>query len=346
MSDLEIVPVDPLDQRMIDEWLAVQQAGQDLDFPHLPRVVPASNVIELLRRSRYRRVERWVARRDGRVVAFAEIKFPLADNLHLAEVDLGVAPDRRRQGIGTALLQHVEQRAADQGRDTLIGYAVDTLAGGPARPEHGQRFAEAAGYVKGLDEVHRVADLTEVADTDLDPLLAAAWQRAEGYELVQWAGSKPAEILDGVAYLTSRMNLDAPIGDLVLEADAMDADRLREGERDADAAGLLALGTVARHQESGRIAGYTEITVLPGDERHCWQGDTIVDPGHRGHRIGTILKIENHRLLRSYRPRMRYVHTWNAEENAHMIGINEAVGYRAVDRWFAYQKRTGRPGSR
>jgi hypothetical protein len=44
-------------------------------------------------------------------------------------------------------------------------------------------------------------------------------------------------------------------------------------------------------------------------------------------------------LLRSYRPRMRYVHTWNAEVNAHMIGINEAVGYRAVDRWIAYQKK-------
>jgi hypothetical protein len=85
---------------------------------------------------------------------------------------------------------------------------------------------------------------------------------------------------------------------------------------------------------------------MPGGEEHCWQGNTIVDPEHRGHRLGTILKVENHRQLRSYRPRMRYVHTWNAEVNAHMIAINEAVGYRAVDRWIAYQKKLPAESSR
>jgi GNAT superfamily N-acetyltransferase len=339
MSDLEIVPVDPLDQEVVDQWLDVLQAAQDADSPHLPRVSPASSVVGLLRRNTATRVEHWLARQDGRSVAAAEIYLFLRDNQHLAEVELFVAPKERRQGYGTALLRHVEQRTVENGRDTIISYVVDPLAGGPPRPDHGQRFAEAFGYARGLDEIHRAADLTAVADADLDDLLADAWKHADGYKLVQWAGRKPDDVLDGAAYLNGRMNLDAPTGDLDLQQQDYDAARLREKDVINDASGRLELGTVVRHQGSGEVAGYTDIHVMPGDEEHCWQGNTIVDPKHRGRRVGTILKIENHRLLRSYRPRMRYVHTFNAEVNAHMIAINEAVGYRAVDRWIAYQKK-------
>lgn len=324
---------------MVDQMLAMWQAVQDTDYPDLPRVVPAPYIVGLVRRVAAHRTEHWAARRDGRVVGGVDIQLPLRDNRHLVEIELGVAPEARRHGVGDALLRHAEQRAAADGRDTVISYVVDPIDGGPERPVGGQRFAETAGYTRGLDEIHRVADLTAVADTDLDRLLADAWRHAEGYELVQWAGRKPDAVVDGVAYLNGRMNLDAPIGELPLEQQQVDAARLRESEAMNDARGQLELGSVVRHAATGEVAGYTDILVIPGDEEHCWQGNTIVDPRHRGRRIGTILKIENHRLLQRYRPRMRYVHTWNAEVNAHMIGINEAVGYRAVDRWIAYQKK-------
>jgi hypothetical protein len=32
-------------------------------------------------------------------------------------------------------------------------------------------------------------------------------------------------------------------------------------------------------------------------------------------------------------PQLRWVITGNAESNRHMISINEALGYRALDRW-------------
>lgn len=339
MTKLRIAALDPLDQVAVDQWLAVQQAAQDADGLHLPKVAPATRIGRLLRSSTARRTEYWLAWQDGRVVGGAECMFFLRDNQHLAEIELYVAPDRRRRGIGTALLEHLEKRVAAEERDTIIGFAVDPIAGGSPRPLDGQRFAEAAGYTRGLDEIHRVADLTAVADADLDQLLAEAWRRAEGYELVQWTGREPEDILAGSAYLNSRMNVDAPTGDLDLEQQDVDAALMREREAIAHAAGELELGTAVRHRATGQMAGFTAVYVIPGDEEHCWQGNTIVDPEHRGHRLGTILKIENHRLLRSYRPRMRYVHTWNAEVNAHMISINEAIGYRASDRWIAYQKK-------
>jgi GNAT superfamily N-acetyltransferase len=339
MVELRIAAIDPLDQTAVDQWLAVQQAAQDADGLDLPKVSAASRIGRLLRTTSARRTEYWLAWQEGRVVGGVEAMFFLRDNQHLAEVELYVAPDRRRQGIGTALLEHVEKRVAAEDRDTIIAYAVDPIDGGSPRPLDGQRFAEAAGYSRGLDEIHRVADLSAVAGADLDRLLAEAWHRAEGYELVQWAGSEPDDIVAGAAYLNSRMNLDSPMGDLDVEQQDLDAAQVREREAVSLASGELELGTAVRHAATGNVAGFTAIHVLAGDETHCFQGNTIVDPEHRGRRLGTILKVENHRLLRSYRPRMRFVHTWNAEENGHMISINEAVGYRASDRWIAYQKR-------
>jgi GNAT superfamily N-acetyltransferase len=339
MSDLEILAIDPRDQAQLDGWLAVLQDVQDSVCPHLPRVAPAPTVLGVLRHVAHQRVEQWLARQDGRVVGSVEIRMPLKDNLHLAEIELGVATDQRGRGIGAALLAYTEQRVAAAGRTTIITYLVDQIEGGPDRSRDGQRFAGAAGYRPGLDEIHRVADLTAVDDAEQDRLLAGAWRYAGEYELVQWAGAKPDAIVDGAAYLNGRMNLDAPIGELDLEQDAVDAARIRDRERQLDASGRLELGSVLRHRDTGAVAGYTDLVVVPGDEEHCWQGNTIVDPVHRGRRLGTILKVENHRQLRSYRPRMRYVHTWNAEVNAHKIAINEAVGYRAVDRWIAYPSK-------
>lgn len=339
MSNVTVATIDPLDQAAVDQWLAVQQAAQDADGLRLPKVAPATRIVGLLRSTSARRTEYWLAWQDGRVVGGVEVSFFLRDNRHLAEVELYVAPERRRQGIGTALRERLEQRVAAEGRDTIIGYTVDPIEGGSPRPRDGQRFAEAGGYTRGLDEIHRVADLDAVADAELDELLAKAWRHAQGYEVVQWTGRQPDEILAGTAYLNGRMNLDAPTGELDLEQHNMDVQRVRELEDLHLAGGELELGTVVRHQATGQVAGFTAIHLIPGDEVDCWQGNTIVDPEHRGHRLGTILKVENQRLLRRYRPRMRYVHTWNAEVNAHMIAINEAVGYRADDRWIAYQKK-------
>jgi len=93
------------------------------------------------------------------------------------------------------------------------------------------------------------------------------------------------------------------------------------------------------HDATGEVAGYTELAFDPCNDAHAWQWDTIVDPAHRGHRIGLVLKIENLRFVLTQEPALRTVSTFNAGSNDHMIAINEALGFRPFDTWCDWQLR-------
>ncbi|MCW2641807.1 MAG: family N-acetyltransferase [Dactylosporangium sp.] len=61
-------------------------------------------------------------------------------------------------------------------------------------------------------------------------------------------------------------------------------------------------------------------------------------PPHRGHRLGTIVKIANLRHAMAGEPALRVINTWNAAVNDHMISINEALGFRPVDALVNWQQ--------
>jgi hypothetical protein len=67
------------------------------------------------------------------------------------------------------------------------------------------------------------------------------------------------------------------------------------------------------------------------------QWGTIVEREHRGHRLGMLVKVENLRNLRRHFPETETITTWNAAENRHMIAVNEELGFRAVERYQAWQ---------
>ena len=58
------------------------------------------------------------------------------------------------------------------------------------------------------------------------------------------------------------------------------------------------------------------------------QGDTAVARAHRGHRLGLLLKIDMLHWLAEAEPQLEVIETWNQADNAYMINVNEAIGYR------------------
>jgi GNAT superfamily N-acetyltransferase len=276
------------------------------------------------------RSEVWLLRDTaGDVVGGARLDLPAKDNTDVVAVDLVVHPARRRSGAGTALLDTVRRRAGEHGRTRLLAEIGSPLEG----RSPGEEFATRHGAAQALVELRRVLDLDGVDEVRLDRLRAEAGPRAAGYEVIQWTGMAPDDLLDGLALLQARLSADAPLDDLEWEPERWDAARVRESYERSEAVGRLVVSTAVRERATGELAGMTDIGVSRFAPETGFQWSTIVLSGHRGRRLGTVLKVDNLRLLRRESPRTRCLHTWNAASNAHMVAINEAVGFKPVEQW-------------
>ena len=88
------------------------------------------------------------------------------------------------------------------------------------------------------------------------------------------------------------------------------------------------------------MAGSSDVRINEADPAHGQIGITLVDPAHRGHRLGLALKIATHDLALATLPGVRRaVDTCNAEVNEHMNAVNEALGYRSIETLLELQKK-------
>ncbi|MEV4345594.1 GNAT family N-acetyltransferase [Actinoplanes sp. NPDC049596] len=266
--------------------------------------------------------ERGLGLLDGRAVGLLALAMPQDDNLETVDVELKVLPSARRQGVGRALWELAVDRARVLGRRHLIGPTIQKHPDGAA-------FATAMGAAAGLEEIRSRLDVRTLDQGRLDELRAAAWTRAGDSRLVRWIGVPPDEIIDDVAYLESRLNTDAPVGDLAWGAEKIDADRVREDELNRTKRGRTSYNCGALRE--GRLVALTSVVVENEKPEQAWQNITLVDPEHRGHRLGLVVKLENLRHVREKEPRVEVIDTFNAATNEHMLRINREVGFRPVE---------------
>lgn len=267
-----------------------------------------------------------------------------------AFVQVEVLPDRRLGGIGAALLAVAEGAALDQGETTLKAAVQHSVIDGGGRiapptgfgdvpaDDPGVRFLTKHGYV--LEQVVR----TSVLDTDglgdrVDALQVEAQTVAGNeYRLHWWIGATPAEWLDDLAVLRTRMSTDAPMGGLQGPPDPWDAARVVDHDDRILDGSSTRLTSGVEHVPTGRLTGFSEMLV-PADRRAADQEDTLVLREHRGHRLGMLLKTATAQALLREAPRVEAVVTWNAEENRPMLDVNEAMGFRPIGYEGGWQKR-------
>jgi GNAT superfamily N-acetyltransferase len=334
---VEIEAVEHFDDDTVAQLLALRRAAHAADHPDRPPQCSVAYPVELRHPRPGSETHHRVVRDDGRVVAHLVMWLPVRDNLHLADAEVVVHPQHRRRGIGRAMMAAGFDIARQAGRTTFAAGALGSWGEGPARPEAGERFLEALGFRLALTEVLRRADVTALDPATEQQLYAGAQARATDYEIIGWTGRTPDELLDGLAQLNSTFLTEAPTGELELENENLDADFLREQDDASLARALFMCGVAARHRASGEIVANTVIGVPTEPGTSAGQWITLVAPGHRGHRLGLLIKLENHRQLRRGRPAVRWVYTGNADVNAHMIAINEQLGFQVVDAWREYQ---------
>ena len=128
-----------------------------------------------------------------------------------------------------------------------------------------------------------------------------------------------------------------PHGDLELEVAAQTVDDLTALEQERATAGRTAVHGFAVHD--GVVVAFADAAVPGGDARHVDQYGTLVHPDHRGHRLGMAVKVAQLRLLSERFADRDYIGTSNAETNAHMVAINETLGFTVHQVWGEFEKR-------
>ena len=288
--------------------------------------------VELLPKyhNRYEPKRIFVARVDGRIVGRGVHELQSGDNVRSAWLHAEVLPEFRHRGIGSALYQAVEAIALAEGRSVLQAFAFHaptttgervtspTGFGSVPLDDEATRFLLARGYK--LAQVDRMSRLP--LPTAIPPMDAAA-----GYELESWAGPTPENRLADLALLQSRMSTDAPLGEVDYQPEEWDEARVRDLDARRSADGRIWLTAAVRHIASDNLVGFTELNVAPELHRPVFNHNTLVLSEHRGHRLGMLIKLENLRRLAELAPGHPAIYTWNAEENRHMLDVNEAIGF-------------------
>jgi GNAT superfamily N-acetyltransferase len=330
---MELQRLDPTDLSSLGELHALELRRWSVDAPHDPPPTFQETVVEATRSWSPADVETWLVRESGRLRGLATLTAFTADNTHLIEVTITVDVDARRQGVGTRLFQHAHDRAQTLGRRVLIGeLRMDTP---------GERFVLARDAEVACVDVRRRLHLDEVDEAHLVALHERAREAASDYEVLHWTGPVDDELVDGLAAAMRSIN-DAPVDDLDWADEEWDAMRFRWMEDYRRRMDHRWHTAAARHRGTGEIAGLTEVEVrADGSSSVAYQEATTVDPRHRGHRLGLLLKLELLQRLRHEEPAVRAIDTWNAASNPHMIAINEELGYRVLERTGEWQLRLG-----
>lgn len=274
---------------------------------------------------------------DGsRMVGAARYETEPGDDPHTAWMMVDVLSGVRQAGVGTALSEKLQGVAATDGIRKAIVYAVSGFGQGaqlPAPTGFGSvaldnaevRFLLRAGY--RLEQVVRGSRLPLPAP-EVDSLLAEHQAHAgPDFALHTWVDRTPKKWRREMAAMYQEMSIEEPSAGLDEPVDVWTIRRLDDTEKRLADGPRRFLVTAVEHLPSGTLAGFTTLSVPTEADRPVAQQDTLVLPAHRGHRLGMLLKAANLHELQQRMPGRPSVVTFNAEENRHMLDVNEKLGF-------------------
>jgi mycothiol synthase len=271
-----------------------------------------------------RKVFRWIVigDMDGKkeVIGESEIAFVTEEDVdyeqygHIAAISLGVDERFRRQGLGTALLGVLVEKAVEQGKITTI----ETFG----FQESGWRFCDRYGGKVALEAAQNRLELAEV-----DWELLAKWRhegakRNKRTRLIRFE-TVPEEMLEKFVDLYNEIVDAVPLGDLEVRERVTPASR-REDE--------VRMGggwyTIVSQEADGSLSGLTEIVHDWGMPYRIQQELVGVRAEHRGRGLGKWLRAEMMFFIRDALPEAEYINAGTADSNAPMVSISERMGFR------------------
>jgi GNAT superfamily N-acetyltransferase len=333
--------IDSADAADFIEMTAVRNAIEADTVGNRDLAYEAAELLPTWKNQKYSPQRLFVARTDGRIVARAIHELGDSADSKIAWLTVEVLPEYRGIGIGSALFEQLLQVTDELGKTVLQSFAMSradvpgerlpapTGFGAVPLDAPGTQFLLHRGF--RLEQVERMSRLELPVDREgLERhLIDSAQAAGTDYRVVLWTGATPGRWLDDLAVLHQRMSTDAPTAGLDMDEELWDAERVRATDALLAESPRTRLTAAVEHLPSGRLVGYNELEVPPERHRPVQQADTLVLREHRGHRLGMLVKAANLEHLREVAPGHPSIVTFNAEENRHMLAVNEALGFAA-----------------
>ncbi|MEH0969554.1 GNAT family N-acetyltransferase [Micromonospora sp. CPCC 205546] len=233
-----------------------------------------------------------------------------------------VHPSARRTGLGRDLLLTAARRVYQEGFQSI---GVEVVGDTPAIA-----FYESLGFSKEYVETRSVLDLSGV---DWAELAEMATGISAGYHLQFHPGGPPDELIEAYARAKAEVR---DVEDGELRPSSYDPQRLRDSLDCLHRRGMRPYIVLALHEQTGEVAGLTEVVVPVQHPTRADQYDTIVVQNHRGYGIDRAIKARMLMELRSAETELTEVQTWNAQANEAMLKVNAELGYRPDREWCEY----------
>ncbi len=324
---METRPLDVTDDGAVHRFHEILWRAEKEDGRPWNPMWTRDEFVAMVRRPTKERRTVSVAAHDGADDEMVGVGFLMVsdlDNLDTAWTFVAVEPERRGRGIGGVVLEAILEAAREDGRTQLLGGAGIPFEERDSSPI--VAWARAHGFSVANTEIQRNLDLP-VAEDLLAEIEREARERSAGYDIRSFVGPLPDDVLASYADLSNLFMLEAPMGDVDVEAGRSTPESLREHDESIVAMGRTRFSTLAL--QDGVVVAHTDLGTATGDEEaHQW--GTLVHPDHRGHRLGAAVKVANLRNLMAAESGTKRVVTTNAETNAWMVAINERLGFVPV----------------
>jgi RimJ/RimL family protein N-acetyltransferase len=332
---VHIRPVDLTDKAEFDRWCRVlHEAGLTGRPADAPIFSEREVWVMLSNGDPTERLAAYAGFDGDTIVAIGMTANWLVSNTDKEYVYVAVPARLGRQGLGSSMLEYLVRAAARGGITTVLS---DCWVPAAERETHAfRRFAEKNGFALANIEVRRELRLPVPAD-DLAAWVAEAAAHHLGYRIETFVDDVPDELVGSLCHVMNQLAIDAPTGDIELEAGGRTPETFRKRGQVRREMGVTmhwALATDATRQ----TVAYTNLAVPEAPRDLVEQGGTLVLRGHRGHRLGLAVKAANIAAVQAAHPERTRVNTQNAEVNAPMVAINEKLGFRPVELALEFQR--------
>ncbi len=329
-------PLDLADPDEFRRWYAILREAELFERPEAPMWSEREMEVALNRDDPADKLSAYASVDHDTIVGAGLTALRLLDNPDKAFVHVAVAPALRRRGIGSAMLGELVETSVRAGRTVMNAEAW--LPQGQREVHPYRAFAEKNDFSLANVEIRRILRLPVPAER-LAAWAAEAAEHHHGYSIATFVDDVPGELLESYCHLRNQLRLDAPTGDIELDAGGLTPEALLERQSIAKAQGRTAFITIAV-DSTGEAVAYTSMAVPEHEPLYIHQGGTLVRRAHRGHRLGLAVKVANLAAIQPAFPDRTMVNTANAETNGPMVAINELIGFQQVEELAEFQKLT------